>query len=180
MAARAQPPGRCRRAIPSRRRGAALLGHPPAAGRGRRDPEAARPVSRVLVIGGGLAGTWAAVTASQAGAEVVLVSRAPGATALYAGGMEIAPDLEEVMANEPFHPFTRLYRDHLQLGADLEQVCAALAAELGRAGLPFAGDARRPGRYADLHGRSRSAHLVPRTAASGELGVLRARHAAVP
>src|SRR5207302_4110 len=83
-------------------------------------------VSRVLVIGGGLAGTWAAVTASHAGAEVVLVSRAPGATALYAGGMEIAPDLEEVMANEPFHPFTRLYRDHLQLGADLEQVGAAL------------------------------------------------------
>jgi glycerol-3-phosphate dehydrogenase subunit B len=136
-------------------------------------------VSRVLVVGGGLAGTWAAVTAAQAGAEVVLVSRAPGATALYAGGMEIAPDLEAVMANEPFHPFTRLYRDHLQLGADLEQVCAALAAELGRAGLPISGDARRRGSYADLHGAARSAQLVPRTVAAGELAALRGRHVGV-
>jgi glycerol-3-phosphate dehydrogenase subunit B len=136
-------------------------------------------MSRVLVVGGGLAGTWAAVTAARAGAGVVLVSRAPGATALYAGGMEIAPDLEQVMAKEPFHPFTRLYRDHLQLGADLEQVCSTLVGELGRAGLPFAGDARRPGRYADLHGYSRNAHLVPRTAAPGELGGLRGRHVAV-
>jgi len=133
----------------------------------------------VLVVGGGLAGSWAAVTAAQAGAEVVLVSRAPGATALYAGGMEIAPDLEQVLAQESFHPFTRLYRDHLQLGADLEQVCSSLVAELGRAGLPLAGDARHPGSYADLHGNARSAHLVPRTVAPGELGSLRGRHVAV-
>jgi glycerol-3-phosphate dehydrogenase subunit B len=136
-------------------------------------------VSRVLVVGGGLAGAWAAVTAAQAGAEVVLVSRAPGATALYAGGMEIAPDLEEVMATEPFHPYARLYRDHLQLGADLEQVCASLVAVLGRAGLPVTGDARRRGRYADLHGAFRSAQLVPGTVAPGELGGLRGRHVAV-
>jgi glycerol-3-phosphate dehydrogenase subunit B len=136
-------------------------------------------VSRVLVVGGGLAGTWAAITAAQAGAEVVLVSRAPGATALYAGAMEIAPDLEEVMAKEPFHPFTRLYRDHLQLGADLEQVSASLVAVLGRAGLPIAGDARHRGRYADLHGAFRTAQLVPGTVAPGELGGLRGRHVAV-
>jgi len=136
-------------------------------------------VSRVLVVGGGLAGTWAAVTAAQAGAEVVLVSRAPGATALYAGGMEIAPDLEEVMAHEPFHPFTRLYRDHLQLGADLDQVCSALAAELGRAGLPVEGDARRRGSYADLHGAPRGAQLVPRTVAPGELSGLGGSHVGV-
>ncbi len=133
----------------------------------------------MLVVGGGLAGTWAAVTAAQAGADVVLVSRAPGATALYAGGMEIAPDLEEVMAKEPFHPFTRLYRDHLQLASDLEHVCASLIAELGRAGLPFAGDARHRGRYADLHGAARNAQLVPLTVAAGELGSLRGRHVAV-
>lgn len=136
-------------------------------------------MSRVLVVGGGLAGTWAAVTAAQAGAEVILVSRAPGATALYAGAMEIAPDLEEVMAKEPFHPFTRLYRDHLQLGADLEQVCASLAAVLGRAGLPISGDARQRGRYADLHGAFRSAQMVPGTVAPGELSGLRGRRVAV-
>ena len=136
-------------------------------------------MTRVLVVGGGLAGTWAAVTAAQAGADVVLVSRAPGATALYAGGMEIAPDLEEVMAKEPYHPFTRLYRDHLQLGADLEQVCASLVAELSRAGLPISGDARHRGRYADLHGAARTSQLVPRTVVAGELGGLRGRHVAV-
>jgi len=136
-------------------------------------------VSRVIVVGGGLAGTWAAITAARAGAEVVLVTRAPGATALYAGAMEIAPDLEEVMAKEPFHPFTRLYRDHLQLGADLEQVSASLVAELGRAGLPIAGDTRHRGRYADLHGAARSAQLVPRTVAPGELDGLRGRHVAI-
>ena len=136
-------------------------------------------MSRVLVVGGGLAGTWAAVTAAQAGAQVVLVSRAPGATALYAGGMEIAPDLEDVLAKEPFHPYTRLYRDHLQLGADLEQVCASLVAVLGRAGLPVTGDGRQRGRYADLHGAPRTAQLVPGTVAPGELGGLRGRHVAV-
>jgi glycine/D-amino acid oxidase-like deaminating enzyme len=115
----------------------------------------------VVVVGGGLAGAWAAITAAQEGATVTLVSRAPGATALYAGGMEIAPDLEAVMAGEPFHPFARLYRDHLQLAADLEHVSSSLVAELGRVGLPFAGDLRRPGRYPDLHGAARSAQLVP-------------------
>lgn len=133
----------------------------------------------VLVVGGGLAGAWAAVTAAQEGAEVTLVSRAPGATALYAGGMEIAPDLEAVMANEPFHPFTRLYRDHLKLAADLEHVTTSLAADLARAGLPFEGDLKRAGSYADLHGRARPAHLVPATVAQGELGGLRGRTVAV-
>jgi glycerol-3-phosphate dehydrogenase subunit B len=133
----------------------------------------------VVVVGGGLAGAWAAITAAQEGATVTLVSRAPGATALYAGGMEIAPDLEAVMAGEPFHPFARLYRDHLQLAADLEHVSSSLVAELGRVGLPFAGDLRRPGRYPDLHGAARSAQLVPKTVAAGELAGLRGRTVAV-
>jgi len=136
-------------------------------------------MTSVVVVGGGLAGAWAALTAAQEGAEVTLVSRAPGATALYAGGIEIAPDLEGVMADEPFHPFTRLYRDHLQLSADLEQVSSSLAAELGRVGLPIRGDLGRPGRYPDLHGRARPAQLVPATVAAGELGALRGRSVAV-
>jgi len=133
----------------------------------------------VVVIGGGLAGAWAAITAAQQGASVTLATRAPGATALYAGGIEIAPDLEAVMAGEPFHPFTRLYRDHLKLAADLEQVSSSLVAELGRAGLPIRGELSRPGRYPDLHGRPRPAQLVPATVAAGELGGLRGRTVAV-
>ena len=130
-------------------------------------------MSAVVVVGGGLAGAWAAITAARAGAEVTLVSRAPGATALYAGAIEIAPDLEAVLANEPYHPFTRLYRDHLKLAADLEEVADSFAAELKRAGLPVTGDARSHGRYPDLHGAPRSAQLVPATVAPGELGGLR-------
>ncbi len=136
-------------------------------------------MSDVVVIGGGLAGAWAAVSAVQAGAKVTLVARAPGATALYAGGMEIAPDLEAVLAAEPYHPFTRLYRDHLKLAADLEHVSHSLVAELGRAGLPIAGELRRPGRYPDLHGVPRSAQLVPVTVAPGELASLRGRRVAI-
>jgi glycerol-3-phosphate dehydrogenase subunit B len=136
-------------------------------------------VSDVIVVGGGLAGAWAAVSAVQAGAKVTLVARAPGATALYAGGMEIAPDLEAVLAAEPYHPFTRLYRDHLKLAADLEHVSHSLVAELGRAGLPVAGELRRPGRYPDLHGVPRSAQLVPVTVAPGELASLRGRRVAI-
>jgi anaerobic glycerol-3-phosphate dehydrogenase len=45
----------------------------------------------VAVIGGGAAGTAAALAASAAGARVVLVSRGPGATALAAGGWHDAP-----------------------------------------------------------------------------------------
>ena len=136
-------------------------------------------MTAVVVVGGGLAGVWAAITAARAGAEVTLVSRAPGATALYAGAIEIAPDLEAVLANEPYHPFTRLYRDHLQLAADLEEVASSFAAELKRAGLPVSGEARSRGRYADLHGSPRAAQLVPATVAPGELGGLRGRRVAV-
>ena len=136
-------------------------------------------MSDVIVVGGGLAGAWAAVSAIQVGAKVTLVARAPGATALYAGGMEIAPDLEAVLAAEPFHPFTRLYRDHLKLAADLEHVSHSLVAELGRAGLPISGEVRRPGRYPDLHGVPRSAQLVPATVAPGELASLRGRRVAI-
>jgi len=44
-------------------------------------------MTKVLVIGGGIAGYCAALAARRDGAEVTVVARAPGATALYAGGM---------------------------------------------------------------------------------------------
>lgn len=133
----------------------------------------------VVVVGGGLAGAWSAIAAKRAGASVSLITRAPGATALYAGGMEIGSHLEAIFANEPFHPFTRLYRNHLKLAADLEEVSSALAADLARAGLPIDADIRQVRRYADLHGVPRNAQMVPQTVAPGELGGLRGRQVAV-
>ena len=74
---------------------------------------------RLLVVGGGLAGAEAAIAAAEAGAQVSLVYRAPGATALYAGAVEMAGDVEAILMSEPYHPFSRTYRDHFKLASDL-------------------------------------------------------------
>src|SRR6266566_2696778 len=57
-------------------------------------------MTKVLVIGGGIAGYCAALAARRDGAEVTVVARAPGATALYAGGMEVIDDLDAVLAGQ--------------------------------------------------------------------------------
>jgi glycerol-3-phosphate dehydrogenase subunit B len=51
-------------------------------------PEAAD----VLVIGGGMAGAVAALSAARAGAKVVVARRALGATAVSSGAVDVAPD----------------------------------------------------------------------------------------
>ncbi len=48
----------------------------------------------VLVVGGGLAGALAALSARASGASVLLVRRSPGATALSGGALGVAPDLD--------------------------------------------------------------------------------------
>ena len=72
-------------------------------------------MTRVLVVGGGIAGYCAALAARRDGAEVTLVARAPGATALYAGGMEIVDDLDAILRS-PHHPLARLLRLPDRLG----------------------------------------------------------------
>jgi glycerol-3-phosphate dehydrogenase subunit B len=66
----------------------------------------------VLVIGGGMAGAAAALTARASGARVVLAARAPGATALSSGAVDIAADgdlpIREAarkLAGRPGHPY---------------------------------------------------------------------------
>jgi len=58
--------------------------------------------ARVTVIGGGLAGIVAAVAASRAGAQVTLVSRAPGATALCPGGVDLVSSPPRRGAGRPW------------------------------------------------------------------------------
>ncbi len=77
-------------------------------------------MTKVLVIGGGIAGYCAALAARRAGAEVSTVARAPGATALYAGAMEIVDDLDSVLKSEPQHPFSRLGMDSVRLAHELD------------------------------------------------------------
>jgi glycerol-3-phosphate dehydrogenase subunit B len=127
-------------------------------------------------VGGGLAGSVAAVAAARAGAQVTMAWRAPGATALYAGGMELAGDLAQLPAG---HPLCRLGMDAMDIGSELDDACAALVSWLQRAGLEVVGSARTRGLYADLHGRPRPANLVPASVAGGELAGLRGRRVAV-
>src|SRR5258708_27718049 len=68
----------------------------------------------VVVIGGGMAGCWAAATAASAGARVTLVRRALGATAVSAGPVDFVPPLEageaagwlgRLARTDPQHPY---------------------------------------------------------------------------
>jgi glycerol-3-phosphate dehydrogenase subunit B len=136
-------------------------------------------VSRVVVIGGGFAGYCAALAARRGGAEVTVVARAPGATALYAGGMEIVDDLDSVLGTQPHHPFTRLGLDAVRIATELDSAIQAIHLALEKGGLKFEGGWRNRGLYADIHGLARPANLVPATVAGGELRALAGRRVAV-
>ncbi|TAN34383.1 FAD-dependent oxidoreductase [bacterium] len=136
-------------------------------------------MTRVLVIGGGIAGYCAALGARRDGAEVTVVARAPGATALYAGGMEVVDDLEALLRAEPNHPITRLGLDFVRLATELDTATQTLHLALDRDGLKFEGSWRTRGLYADIHGLARPANLVPATVAGGELRALSGRRVAV-
>jgi len=130
------------------------------------------------VIGGGIAGYCAALAARRDGAEVTVVARAPGATALYAGGMAIVDDMDAVLRTH-FHPLTRLGIDAVGLATELDTAVSTLQLALGKEGLRFEGGWRKRGLYADIHGIARSANVVPESVAPGELGALSGKRVAV-
>jgi glycerol-3-phosphate dehydrogenase subunit B len=124
----------------------------------------------------------AAMAAAQGGAQVTLISRAPGATALYAGGMEIASDLKEMntlATSQPYHPFVRLGLNDFDIVALLDEVCYRVQSSLVRNGVKLVGTWRTAGWYADVHGGIRPAHLVPESVQPGELGGLQGKRVAV-
>lgn len=130
------------------------------------------------MIGGGIAGYCAALAARRNRADVTVVARAPGATALYAGGMEIVDDLEAVLRS-PHHPLARLGMDSVGLAAELDSAVSTLQLALGKEGLAFQGGWRKRGLYADIHGVARAASIVPESVAPGELGALSGKRVAV-
>ena len=134
---------------------------------------------KVVVIGGGIAAYCAAMGARREGADVTVLARAPGATALYAGGMEVMDDLDSVLKGQPHHPLTRLGLDSVRLSTELDTVIPALLLALEKDGLKFQGAWRTRGLYADIHGIARPANLVPATVASGELRGLAGHRVAV-
>ena len=136
-------------------------------------------MTSVVVIGGGIAGYCAALGARREGAEVTVVAKAPGATALYAGAMEVVDDLEALLKNEPHHPFSRLRMDPVRLITELDTAIPALLLALERDGLKVEGGWRARGSYADIHGLARPANVVPATVAGGELKGLVGRRVTV-
>jgi|SRR5215472_1974200 len=139
-------------------------------------------MTRVLVIGGGIAGCMAALSAVNAGARATLVARAPGATALYAGGMEVAGemrDMRSLAGAHPYHPFVRLGLGDMEVVTLLDDVCYRVQTAFGRAGLKLVGTWRTTGWYADVHGGVRPAQLVPESVAPGELGGLQGKRVVV-
>ena len=135
-------------------------------------------MTSVLVVGGGIAGYCAALAARREGADVTLVARAPGATALYAGGMEIVDDIDSILSS-PYHPLARLGMDAVGLATELDNATSTLQLALGKEGLRFEGSWRSRGLYADVHGLARPANLVPETVAPGELRALSGKRVAV-
>ena len=108
-----------------------------------------------------------------------MLAKAPGATALYAGSMEVVDDLDAVLNREPHHPFTRLRLDAVRLATELDTAIPSLLLALERDGLKVEGTWKSRGLYADLHGLARPANLVPATVAAGELKSLVGRRVAV-
>lgn len=135
-------------------------------------------MAEVVVVGGGIAGYAAAVAARRAGAEVTVVARAPGATALYAGGMEIVDDVESIL-RDPRHPLTRLGLDSVGLATELDTALSTIQLALAKDGLRFEGGWRTRGLYSDIHGIARPANVVPETVAAGELSALSGKRVAV-
>ncbi len=124
----------------------------------------------------------AAMAAAQGGSDVTLVTRAPGATALYSGGMEIAADPKEMRAlasSHPHHPFVRLALNDAELVNLLDEVCYRIQTSVARNGLKLVGSWRTTGWYADIHGTVRPAHLVAESVQPGELGGLQGKRVAV-
>ncbi len=133
----------------------------------------------VVVVGGGIAAYAAAVAARRDGATVTVVARAPGATALYAGGMEIVDDVDALLRTQPHHPLTRLGMDAVGLATELDTAISTMQLALAKDGLKFEGTWRTKGVYADIHGLARPANVVPESVARGELGALSGKRVAV-
>lgn len=136
-------------------------------------------MTTVLVIGGGIAGYCAALAARRAGAEVTVVARAPGATALYAGAMEVVDDPDSILKSQPHHPFARIGMDSVRLAHELDTAVHLLILALDKGGLKVEGSWRTRGLYADIHGLARPGNLVPATVAGGELRALVGRRVTV-
>jgi len=139
------------------------------------------------VVGGGLAGCWAAATAAVSGARVTLVRRTLGATATSAGPIDFVPPAE---AADPGGWLARLGRtdpDHPYVAGgaaappleELESEAERLGLALAAAGVPVRVSLRSPVLLGGITGQVRLAGVAPESQAAGDLGRAAGRTVAV-
>ncbi len=121
--------------------------------------------AEILVIGGGMAGVAAALSAVEAGRRVALVKRAPGATSMSTGAFDLAPHprgwhlakpdrdptqlecLEALVRASPGHPYALIGRANE--AEYLQEAFSFVLEKLEAGGLPHANfDPRDPGHHA--------------------------------
>jgi glycerol-3-phosphate dehydrogenase len=109
-------------------------------------PPDAEPVD-VLVVGGGLAGTIAALAATSTGCPVTLVRAGYGATALSSGGVDFGPAGDDL--------------------PDHDEPVAFFHAAMDAVAHPYAGTPDTPVRLPTTQGTLKTTHLYPATMAAG-------------
>jgi glycerol-3-phosphate dehydrogenase subunit B len=140
----------------------------------------------VVVVGGGVAGCWAAASAAAAGARVTVVRRALGATAVSAGPIDFVPPLEAGDAAGWLGRLARTDREHPYVAGgvapsvgELTEEAGRLADALGGAGLAVHLSLQAPMLLAGITGQVRLAGMAPALQAAGDLGRLTGRTVAV-
>jgi glycerol-3-phosphate dehydrogenase subunit B len=131
----------------------------------------------VVVVGGGLAGCWAAVTAARAGLQVTLVRRGGAATAVSSGAVDLVPPgeaedpggwLARLPRHDPDHPYVAGGAPPPSAG-ELEAEARRLAAELAAVGLRLRVTLQRPALLLTVTGQMRRAGVALETIADGDL-----------
>jgi glycerol-3-phosphate dehydrogenase subunit B len=147
---------------------------------------------KAVVIGGGLAGSAAALELASRGADVTLVCAAPGATALTWGTLDVAAAsplrrgglplrdiangrplapvgrVHAVMAANPAHPYATLLRERAPED-EVKEAVAALDGWLAPSGLRVHGSIAQTRWLADVSGAVRAADLALSGAGEGDL-----------
>ena len=146
---------------------------------------------RAVVIGGGLAGSCAALELAARGAEVALVSAGPGSTALSGGTLDVAAasplrrgglPLADAADGRPLAPLRRLLVAHgnaahpyaallrgRSAALEVEEARAALDAWLAPSGLRVVGSVDETRWLADVRGAVRAADLAQSGSGEGDL-----------
>ena len=122
---------------------------------------------RVVVVGAGLSGMFAAVLAARQGADVTLIAEGRGGLGLSSGRIEVwglGPPLSALSASPPGHPYRRVTEP------DLRQAVQAFVDLVASQGLAYAGSLDRNMPMPTPAGSPRPAALAPASQSPHRLG----------